>query len=175
MTLNSLALAACLLAIHRYEKKDDIMVSWLFHGRDQAAYQYCIAPLIKELPVAVSFDQIHSVDDLLAEVKEQAAEGLNNVDDPYIIKTTAVAQNDTFRIRNQGVMRNFSGIEGIPFERIELPNKDQAATLMNIQLLEGTDGEHTLCLTYGDQRYDLKTAKDVLELICESILKIVNI
>ena len=99
------------------------MVSWLFHGRDQAAYQYCIAPLIKELPVAVSFDQIHSVDDLLAEVKEQAAEGLNNVDDPYIIKTTAVAQNDTFLIRNQGVMRNFSGIEGIPFERIELPNK----------------------------------------------------
>lgn len=28
-----------------------------------------------------------------------------------------------FHGRDQGVMRNFSGIEGIPFERIELPNK----------------------------------------------------
>ena len=174
MTLNSLALAASLMAIHSYEKKNDIMVSWLFHGRDQAAYQYCVAPLIKELPVAVSFDQIHSKEELMEEVKEQAAEGINNVDDPYILETTSIAVNDSFRIRNQGVMKNFKGIDGILCEKIELLNKDMAASLMNIQLLEGTDGEYTLCLTYGDQRYNKKTAEKVLDLIVSSILSLVE-
>lgn len=169
ITLNSLAIAASLRAIHLYENKNDIMVSWLFHGRSEAAYQFCVAPLIKELPVAVSFDQLDSIKELLKEVKEQSAEGLNNADDPFIQRTTAVAINDSFRIRNQGVMRNFKGIDGIPCEIIELTNKDQAASLMNIQLLEGTNGEYTLCLTYGDQRYKKETAEKVLNLIIESI------
>jgi len=172
ITLNILAVAASLLAIHEIEKKNDIMVSWLFHGRDQTAYQNCVAPLIRELPVAVSFDRIHSINDLINEVKEQAAEGINNVDDPYIIKTTSVAVNDTFRIRNQGSMRNFEGIEGIPFEVVELPNKDSAATLMNIQLLEAPDGEYSLCLTYGDERYRRETAEHVLQMISGNIKKI---
>ncbi|MBR3241119.1 MAG: AMP-binding protein [Parasporobacterium sp.] len=168
MTLNSLALSACLLAIHEVEHKNDIMVSWLFHGRDQTAYQYCVAPLIRELPVAVSFDGISSLEELLNEVKEQAAEGIRNADYPYIVKTTSVAVNDSFRIRNQGVMRNFNGIQGVPFELIELTNKESAASLMNIQLLEAADGEYSLCLTYGDQRYKKETAEKVLSRIVDS-------
>ena len=112
------------------------------------------------------------MDDLLNEVKEQAIQGINNVDDPYIIKTTSIAVNDSFRVRNQGVMRNFIGIEGIPCEKIALTNKDQAATLMNIQLLEGTDGEYTLCLTYGDMRYRKESAEKALDLIIGAILEI---
>ena len=169
MTINSLALAASLLTIHQKEQKNDILVSWLFHGRDQTAYRDCVAPLIKELPVAVSFDRIRSEDDLLTEVKEQTAQGINNADDPFIIKTTSIGINDTFRIRNQGQMRNFKGIEGIHSEKIELPDKDAAATLMNIQLLEDPSGEYSLCLTYGDRRYHKETAQDVLVSLCENI------
>lgn len=172
MTLNSLALAACLLAIHEVERKNDIMVSWLFHGRDQTAYQHCVAPLIRELPVAVSFDRINSLEELLNEVKEQTVEGIRNADDPYITKTTSIAINDSFRIRNQGLMRNFNGIEGIPFELVELTNKESAASLMNIQLLEAADGEYSLCLTYGDKRYKKETAENVLNRIVDYFRRI---
>ena len=174
MTLNSLALAASLLTIHEYERKDDIMVSWLFHGRDQTAYQNCVAPLIRELPAAVSFDQIGSVEDLVNEVREQTTEGINHADDPFILQTTSVGLNDTFRVRNQGMMRNIRGIDGISSEKVDLVNKDASAGHMNIQLLEDPSGEISLCLTYGDHWYLRETAEKVIQLLRDSIIKIVK-
>ena len=174
MTLNSLAIAACLLTIHEYEHKDDIMVSWLFHGRDQTAYQNCVAPLIRELPAAVSFDQVSSMKDLINEVREQTEEGINNADDPYILRTTSVDLNDTFRIRNQGVMRNIRGIDGIPSEKVDLVHESAVAGRMNLQLLEDPSGELSLCLTYGDQWYLRETVEKVMQLIRENIIMIVR-
>ena len=174
MTLNSLAIGASLLTIHEYEHKDDIMVSWLFHGRDQTAYQNCVAPLVRELPTAVSFDQISSLKELMNEVREQTTEGIDHADDPIIQETTSVGLNDTFRIRNQGMMRNIRGIDGIPSENVDLVNKDAAAGGMNIQLLEDPSGELSLCLTYGDQWYLRETVEKVMRLLRESIIMIVR-
>ena len=174
MTLNSLAIGASLLTIHEYEHKDDIMVSWLFHGRDQTAYQNCVAPLVRELPTAVSFDQISSLKELMNEVREQTTEGIDHADDPFIQETTSVGLNDTFRIRNQGMMRNIRGIDGIPSENVDLVNKDAAAGGMNIQLLEDPSGELSLCLTYGDQWYLRETVEKVMRLLRESIIMIVR-
>ena len=174
MTLNSLAIAAALLAIHAYEQKNDILVSWLFHGRTETAWNNCVVPAISELPVAVSFDRIHSLPELLDEVREQTSEGIKNADDPFVIRTTKTGINDAFRIRNQGTMRNLIGIEGIPCERVELVNKGSASSLANLQLLEGTDGALSLCLTYNDERYEKKNAERFLELIRGCILELVN-
>lgn len=174
MTLNSLAIAASLLAIRAYEQKKDILVSWLFHGRDQTNWQNCVVPAIKELPVAVSFDRIRSMEELMDEVREQTGAGIRNADDPFVIRTTRDGINDSFRIRNQGVMRNISGIEGIPCEPVELVNRSNASSLANLQLLEGDDGELSLCLTYNDQRYEKSNAERFLELIRENILDLVN-
>ena len=173
MTVNTLVVAASLLAIHEVEQKDDVLVGWLYHGRDQLAYQNCVAPVYVELPVAVSFDRIHSTGDLLREVKEQAREGVNHADDPFIIGTTAILENDAFRIRNQGGMQNFNGIEGIPSERVELANPHAAASLMNVQVLESDDGELKLILTFCDRRYHQETAERVLQLLKDSILQMI--
>ena len=150
------------------------MVSWIFHGRDQAEYQFSVAPLIKELPVAVSFDRIASAEQLFEEIKDQTTEGIIHADDPYIIDTTMISVNDAFRIRNQGRMRNLTGIEGIPSEPVELPDKGKAVTLMNLQLLEGTDGEYTLCLGYAEYRYRYDTAVRVLDIISENIISLLS-
>ena len=173
MTVNSLVIAASLQTIHEVERKDDVLVGWLYHGRDQLAYQDCMAPVYVELPVAVSFDQIHTAGDLLREVREQAREGVNHADDPFIIGTTAILENDAFRIRNQGGMQNAGGIEGIPSERVELVNRRAAASLMNVQVLEMPDGERKLILTYCDRRYHRETAERVLQLLKDNILRIV--
>ena len=83
-----------------------------------------------------------------------------------------ITLNDTFRIRNQGVIRNFTGIEGVPSENIEMVNKGSAASLANIQLLESENGEYSLCLTYNDRRYRKESAVRFMELIGSSILRI---
>ena len=118
-----------------------------------------MAPLIRELPVAISFDKMRCLEDLVDQVREQTTEGINNADDPFILKTTAVGLNDTFRVRNQGMMRNLRGIDGIPSEKVDLVNKDASAGHMNIQLLEDPSGEISLCLTYGDQWYQRETVE----------------
>jgi acyl-coenzyme A synthetase/AMP-(fatty) acid ligase len=174
MTVNSLVVAASLRTIHEIEQKDDVLVGWLYHGRDQLAYQNCMAPVYVELPVAVSFGQIHGTDELLREVREQAREGINHADDPFIIGTTAILENDAFRIRNQGGMQNICGIEGIPSERVELVNRRAAASLMNVQVLETPDGEMKLNLTFCDQRYHRETAERVLQLLKDNILRMIS-
>ena len=174
MTVNSLAVAASLMTIREIECKNDVLVGWLYHGRDQLAYQNCVAPVYVELPVGVSFDCITSTGDLLKEVKEQAREGVNHADDPFIIGTTAILENDAFRIRNQGSMQNIGGIEGIDSERVELVNRRAAASLMNVQVLEMPDGELRLSLTFCDRRYHRETVERVLQLLKDSILQIIS-
>ena len=174
MTVNSLVVAASLLTIREVEQKDDVLVGWLYHARDQLAYQNCVAPVYVELPVAVSFDRIHSTAELLREVKEQAREGVNHADDPFIIGTTEILENDAFRIRNQSGMQNIGGIEGIPSERVELVSRHAAASLMNVQVLETTDCELKLSLTFCDRRYHRETAERVLQLLKDSILRMIS-
>ena len=82
--------------------------------------------------------------------------------------------NDTFRIRNQGVMRNIRGIDGIPSEKVDLVHESAVAGRMNLQLLEDPSGELSLCLTYGDQWYLRETVEKVMQLIRENIIMIVR-
>lgn len=93
---------------------------------------------------------------------------------PFIIRTTSVDLNDTFRIRNQGVMRNIRGIDGIPSEKVDLVNESAVAGRMNLQLLEDPSGGLSLCLTYGDQWYLRETVEKVMQLLRESIIMIVR-
>jgi hypothetical protein len=45
---------------------------------------------------------------------------------------------------------------------------------MNLQLLEDPSGELNLCLTYGDHWYLRETAEKVMQLLRESIIRIVR-
>jgi len=174
MTLNTLVVAASLMMIHRVEHKDHVLAGWLFHGRTQQAYQQCVGPLFCELPVAVSFDRIFTKDRLLHEVKTQSSEGINHAEDPYIIETTSLLENDAFRIRNQGDMYQFGNIIGFPAEQVALQGGNPAASLMNIQILENANGRHSICLTYCDQRYALSTAQKVIQILQDDLVDLVR-
>ncbi|MBR3297676.1 MAG: AMP-binding protein [Clostridia bacterium] len=174
LTLNSLAVAASLLALHEYERRDDIMVSWLYHGRERDEYQNAVVPAISELPVAVRFAVIRTLDELINEVRSQVRDGIRDLADPYVIKTTSLSNNDSFRVRNQGKMRNIIGIEGIPSEPVSILNKAAASSLMNLQLLEDERGENSLLLTYNERRYEKKSAERFLELLRSAIERLIG-
>ena len=174
MTVNTLVVAASLLMIRDMEHKDHVLAGWLFHGRTQQAYQQCVGPLFCELPVAVSFDKIYTNSQLLKEVKTQSAEGIVRADDPYIIETTSLLENDAFRIRNQGDMYQFRNIIRFPAEQVTLQGGNPAASLMNIQVLEDEAGRHLFSLAYCDQRYALSTARKVLRLLQNHLASLVK-
>jgi acyl-coenzyme A synthetase/AMP-(fatty) acid ligase/acyl carrier protein len=174
MTVNTLVVAASLLMIHSLEQKDHVLVGWLFHGRTQPAYQQCVGPLFCELPVAVSFDKIFTNKQLLKEVKAQSSEGIRNAEDPYIIETTSLLENDAFRIRNQGDMYQLGNKIGFPAEKVSLKGGNPAASLMNIQVLENESGRHFFSLTYCDHRYDLSKAQKVLQLLQDYLADLVK-
>ena len=174
MSLNELGVMAALMTLHEYEQKDDIMVGWAYSGRDQMIFKDTVFPMIKEFPVAVTFDQSMTVQDLLKETKEQIRLGVACQMYPYIFNHTTIEVDNPFRVRTLGTMRQFKGIEGVDCEAVPMVNKGAACGLMNIQILTKKDGEQELRLTYNDEKYKKKTAEKVLELYCEMAGKIMT-
>ena len=172
LSLNELGVMAALMTLHEYEQKDDIMVSWAYSGRDQLIFKDTVFPMTKEFPVAVSFEQISTVQDLMKETKEQIQLGVACQMYPYIFINTTIDVDNPFRVRTLGTMRQFKGIEGIDCEVVPIVNKGAACALMNIQILTKEDGGQELVLTYNDEKYKKNTADKVLALFCKNTEKI---
>lgn len=62
---------AALETLHEKEQNDNIMVSWAYSGRDDITYKDTIFPVTKELPVAISFDKLHTLKERMDEVSRQ--------------------------------------------------------------------------------------------------------
>ena len=168
LSLNELGIMAALMTLHQHEQRDDIMVSWAYSGRDQVTFKDTVFPLTKEFPVAVSFDQIRTVRELIKETKEQIQLGVACQMYPYIFNHTTIEVDNPFRVRTLGTMRQFKGIEGVDCEAVPVVNKGAACGLMNIQILAKKDGGHELRLTYNDEKYQKNTAEKVLSLFCKN-------
>ena len=174
LTLNELCIMAALHTLHEHEKKDDIMVSWAYSGRDDVTYKDTVFALTKEFPVAVSFDKITCNADLISQVKEQIQLGVACQLYPYVSGTTQIEINNPFRVRTLGSMRQFKGIEGVPCQIIPLPDKNAVCGLMNIQILAKKDGGQELRLTYSNTKYEKQTAENVLDVFCRSLKKLMD-
>jgi hypothetical protein len=175
MSLNELGVMAALLMLREKEQKNDIMVSWAYSGRDNVIFKDTVFPLTKEFPVAVSFDEVRTEDDLVREIKEQIRMGVACAAYPYVFKHTIIEVNNPFRVRTLGTMRQFKGIEGIDCEVVPVVNKGAACGLMNVQILAKKEGGQELRLTYNDEKYKKNTAEKVLALYCEIIEKLITI
>ena len=174
MTVNALCAAAALMAIRAYEKKNDVLISWAYHGRDDLLYNHSVATCLKDLPLAASFDRINSPMALITEVKSQIREGLAYLDDPYVPETTAVGVNDAFRIRSMSVLQGKREIEGVPTERIQLENKERANTLMSMAITKNSERKYILSLVYSDQRYRRQSAERFMELYRQCVVDLLH-
>jgi len=173
MSMNELGVMAALMMLREYEQKEDIMVSWAYSGRDKVTFKDTVFPLAKEFPVAVSFDEIRTDEDLIREIKEQIRMGVACEAYPYIFNHTILEVNNPFRVRTLGTMRQFQGIEGIDCEVVPVVNKGAACAMMNVQILAKKDGGHEFRLTYNDHKYKKDTAEKVLVMLCNKMEKII--
>ena len=152
VTLSVLQIASVLLALSRVTGKKDIFVSWTFNNRMSPEAEASVGMYAKSLTVACHLDEIHSMRELLASVREQVVSGIAHSACNY---TAEHYSNPGKPWVESNLQMNMGGasIEELRPELIELDNIYTGTVSHMIQAVllgnEYHDGGFDLCLSYS--------------------------
>ena len=110
-SLNKAFVCAALLAIRRFNQKDQVAVEWLYHGRNEEWKKQIAGLTMCAIPAAVDFSQINSTDELLAAVQEQVDIGYQYAEYSYALHQSSPSANEYFRVIYQ---KNISANKDMP-------------------------------------------------------------
>jgi len=134
-----IAITAGLLALHEKTGKNDVMTNWIFNNRLGSFAADSVGMLIKNLPVGLHMDQIHSVEEALAEVKKQVTDGITHCSYDYFAKNDSPFISDPMEVNYQLNINADELTELYPF-RLELRNLHQApGARLELEFLENDD------------------------------------
>ena len=134
-----IAIAAAILTLHETSGKNDIMTNWIFNNRLGSFASNSVGMLIKNLPVGIHMDQIHNLEELIAEIKKQVADGISHCSYDYFAAQDSAFHNDPMEVNYQ---QNMNADELAPLHplQIELGNRYQApGARMELEFLENDD------------------------------------
>jgi len=158
---NGIFMLAEMFAMAALNNIRDVLIVWVYKGRDSKTLQSTVGLLFKELPVALSLSEETSLRDVYADLKKQISLGITHSDYPYIDKNAIVKTNDHFVFIYQ--QDNYDPTESMPIamEEIDIAFPLLASeTAMNVEVLDGENGVLYLFLEYSSDRYQ---KKDVLK------------
>lgn len=134
-----IAITAGLLALHEVTGKNDVMTNWIFNNRLGSFATDSVGMLIKNLPAGLHMDQIHSVEEALAEVKKQVTDGIAHCSYDYFADNDSPFINDPMEVNYQLNINADELAELYPF-RLELRNLHQApGARLELEFLENDD------------------------------------
>ena len=162
VTLSVLQIASVLLALSRVTGKKDVLVSWMFSNRMSPEMEGSVGMYVKSLAVACRMDEIHSMRDLLASVREQVVSGISHSAYNYIAEQYYHPGKPSV-VSNLQINMGGESIGQLHPEPIELDNiyVDSVGCLIQSVLLgnEYHDGGFDLCLSY----WGIPCAREQLE------------
>ena len=134
-----IAIAAAILTLHEASGKNDIMTNWIFNNRLGSFASNSVGMLIKNLPVGVHMDQIHSLPELIAEIKKQVADGISHCSYDYFSAQDSAFYNDPMEVNYQQNM-NADELASLHPLQIALENRYQApGARLELEFLENDD------------------------------------
>jgi hypothetical protein len=138
---NEFFIAAAILSIAIYNKSYNVMISWIYNGREDMELMSTVGLLFRELPVAVNLNKSMTLRDLFKEVHLQVQKGIEHSCYPYVDKTNSGTLNDAAYLLYQQDLRDNQGMEGMEMETVDI-RQNQAATqtMLDIEILDGSDG-----------------------------------
>ncbi len=134
-----IAIAAAILTLHETSGKNDIMTNWIFNNRLGSFASNSVGMLIKNLPVGIHMDQIHSLEELIAEIKKQVADGIAHCSYDYFAAEDSAFINDPMEVNYQQNM-NADELAALHPLQIHLENRYQApGARLELEFLENDD------------------------------------
>jgi len=151
---NELMISAAILAIAAYNRTGDVLISWIYNGRDDSVLMNTTGLLFRELPVAVRLDRTDSLEALFNDIRNQVRGGIEHSCYPY-----AEACFSGIRTTNTCLLYQQNLYDTIRFgETVMQPvrirqNRAASQTILDIEVMDSTDGIRIL-LDYAASLYE---------------------
>jgi len=142
------------------EDAENVMLGWVYSGRDEQKKRSAIGLLIREIPLGLSLNELPDIRSLYESVNKQMREGLANRDYPYLTANASVAVNDVFCFIDEGDILDLHILGNIPSEEIPLETTNALGWMMALTFFNA-DGIF-MCMNYTPVRYH----RDTMERYC---------
>ena len=154
ITRNEFFITAAALAVSIYTNQNNIMISWIYNGREDVQNLSTIGLLFRDLPVGVCLKDNETLRELFADVHEQVQKGIEHSCYPYVEKNGLNLNNETVYLLYQQDIRDMEsyGIETIDIRQ----NQAASQAVLDIEILDGSDGLQMM-IDYSASLYDDET------------------
>lgn len=150
---NEFFIAVAVLAISIYNKKNDIMISWIYNGRESMEMMSTVGLLFRDLPVGVRLNDKMSLRELFSRVNEQVQKGIEHSIYPYVDKHGSILSGESAYVLYQQDIRDMNGLDGMNIETIDIrQNQAASQTILDMEILDGEEGL-VLMIDYAASRY----------------------
>ncbi len=170
---NEFFISVALLATSIYNKKDDILLSWIYNGREDVEMMTTVGLLFRDLPLGVRFNDKMTVVDLFREVHEQVKGGIEHSCYSYVDTHNQVGGDEAAYLLYQQDIRDMSGAGGMNIETISIrQNQAASQTILDMEILDGSDGL-VLMIDYAASRYkqeSIERFRDIFVKVAQSLV-----
>ena len=141
-TRSVLAIAAAILTLHEISGKNDIMTNWIFNNRLGSFASDSVGMMIKNLPVGIHMDQVHDLNELIAQIKRQVADGITHSSYDYFFEGSSPYLSEPMEVNYQQNIDAGEFDELHPFE-LQMENAyDAPGAALELEFVENDDGKN---------------------------------
>lgn len=165
---NAFFVTAALLTTAIYEKKPDILISWIYNGRNNMEEMSSVGLLFRDLPVGICFRKDMTLKELYTLVTDQTRGGISHSCYSYIEGNSNVVEDDTLCVLYQDKLRNMEDIPGLLGE-VELKNPYGASqNIMDLEILNQEEGL-MLAIHYAGSLFKKESIEKFRKIFCATI------
>ena len=151
-----------------YEKNPNIMLSWIYNGRNDLNEMSSVGLLFRNLPVGVQFTQNTTLKGLYDDITEQINNGITHSCYPYVECDNNVVEDDLACVLYQDNLRNIGEIPGLLGE-VELDNEKLASqNIMDLEILNRDEGI-VMMIDYASSLYKPESIDRYRKIYCATV------
>ncbi len=162
------------IAISIYNEYPDILLAWIYNGREDVEMMSSVGLMFRELPVSFRFSERISVRDVYADVHDQVQRAIEHSVYPYVDVKNHGTTSDLAYVLYQQDLRDTESLSDMGMETCDV-RQNQAATqtMLDIEILDGEDGLSML-VDYAASRYDDKSMDSFKDLFIRVVKILVS-
>ena len=171
---NEFFISVACLAISLYNQQNDVKISWIFNGREDAEMMSSCGLLFRDLPIGMRFDDKMTIREVFSEVHTQVQKGIEHSIYPFVDKHNTAGGGESAYLLYQQDIRDVGGLDGMDIEQVDISwNQAASQTVLDMQILDGKAGL-MLVLDYAASRYDASSMEKYRDLFIALAKKLVG-